>query len=124
MLREFGEAILDLDTPKALQFQLGEARRLIACSIAGRSQAPEKGLTVIDPALPVIDMAELVRWKICEQLDDTWAWVAMGPERQPDATAGAPGVAQDAPVINEGGQADPTPVQAPPPPPAAARTMP
>ncbi|GJW29147.1 hypothetical protein Tco_0046022 [Tanacetum coccineum] len=46
--------------------------RLIACSIAGRSQAPEK----------------------------------------------------DAPVIDEGGQADPAPVQAPPPPPAAARTMP
>ncbi|GKB18343.1 hypothetical protein Tco_0852266 [Tanacetum coccineum] len=160
--------------------------RLIACSIAGRSQAPEKvtvtdlfylrgmdvdsvnvpyllarylrlfaagrksrahisggqfvarlaehfglltaeilgGLTVIAPELPIIDMAELVRLQICEQLDDTWAWVAMGPERQPDAAAGAPGVAQDAPVIDEGGQADPAPVQAPPPPPAAARTMP
>ncbi|GJY21813.1 hypothetical protein Tco_0394379 [Tanacetum coccineum] len=82
------------------------------------------GLTVIAPALLVIDMAELVRLQICEQLDDTWAWVAIGPERQPDAAAGAPGVAQDAPVIDEGGQADPAPVQAPPPPPAAARTMP
>ncbi|GJV45268.1 hypothetical protein Tco_1429804 [Tanacetum coccineum] len=50
--------------------------------------------------------------------------VAMGPERQPDAAAGAPRVAQDAPVIDEGGQADPAPVQAPPPPPAATRTMP
>ncbi|GKA47315.1 hypothetical protein Tco_0740198 [Tanacetum coccineum] len=102
--------------------------RLIACSIAGRSQAPEKvtvtnlfylrgmdvgsvnvpyllarlltaeileGLTVIAPALPVIDMAELVR------------------------------VAQDALIIDEGGQADPAPVQAPPPPPLApAKTMP
>ncbi|GJY85351.1 retrovirus-related pol polyprotein from transposon TNT 1-94 [Tanacetum coccineum] len=57
--------------------------------------------------------------------DDTWAWVAMRPERQPDAAAGAPRMAQDAPVIDEGGQADPAPVQAPPPPPpAAARTMP
>ncbi|GKE15155.1 hypothetical protein Tco_1422732, partial [Tanacetum coccineum] len=90
----FGQAILDLDTPRALQFQLGGARRhmswrefilalglytaeemqtvgfraywadtpsytmiwdpilrlchrLIACSIAGRSQAPEK-VTVTD----------------------------------------------------------------------------
>ncbi|GKG37271.1 hypothetical protein Tco_0447444, partial [Tanacetum coccineum] len=57
----------------------------------------------------VIDMAELVRLQIYEQLDDTWAWVAMGPERQPDVTAGAPGVAQDAPFIDEGGQADPAP---------------
>ncbi|GKG51931.1 hypothetical protein Tco_0544569, partial [Tanacetum coccineum] len=37
---------------------------------------------------------------------------------------GAPRVTQDAPVIDEGGQADPAPVHAPPPPPAAARTMP
>ncbi|GJT25977.1 hypothetical protein Tco_0895914 [Tanacetum coccineum] len=48
--------------------------RLIACSIVGRSQAPKKGLTVIALALLVIDMAELVRLHICEQLDDTWAW--------------------------------------------------
>ncbi|GJS46300.1 hypothetical protein Tco_0596421 [Tanacetum coccineum] len=33
------------------------------------------------------------------------------------------GVAQDAPIIDEGGQADPALVQAPPPP-ATARTMP
>ncbi|GKB23302.1 hypothetical protein Tco_0862703 [Tanacetum coccineum] len=61
------------------------------------------GLIVIAPELPIIDMAELS-----------------------DAVAGAPGVAQDAPVIDEGGQADPAPVQAPPPPPppAAAMTMP
>ncbi|GJV40166.1 putative reverse transcriptase domain-containing protein [Tanacetum coccineum] len=80
----FGQAILDLDTPGTIQFQLGRARRhmswrefilalrlhteeemqivgfgaywdlifrmchrLIACSIAGRSQAPEK-VTVTD----------------------------------------------------------------------------
>ncbi|GKE23082.1 hypothetical protein Tco_1434594, partial [Tanacetum coccineum] len=52
----FGQAILDLDTLGTLQFQLGGARRhpilrlchrLIACSIAGRSQAPEK-VTVMD----------------------------------------------------------------------------
>ncbi|GKB38922.1 hypothetical protein Tco_0883864 [Tanacetum coccineum] len=136
--------------------------RMMAHSIAGRSQAPKKvtvtdlfylrgldvgsvnipyllarylrrfaagrksgaHISVIAPELLIIDMAELVRLQICEQLDDTWAWVAMGPERQPDAAAGAPRVAQDAPVIDEGGQADPAPVQAPPPPPAAARTMP
>ncbi|GKD11086.1 hypothetical protein Tco_1190771 [Tanacetum coccineum] len=160
--------------------------RLIACSIAGRSQAPEKvtvtdlfylrgmdvgsvnvpyllarylrlfasgrkqgamisggqfvarlaehfgllaeerlqGLTVIAPALPVIDMDELVRLQICEEIDDTWAWVALGPERQPDAAAGAPGAAEDAPVVDEGDQAVLAPIQAPPPPPAAARTMP
>ncbi|GJT51789.1 hypothetical protein Tco_0862078, partial [Tanacetum coccineum] len=57
-----------------------------------------QGLAFIAPALPVIDM--------------------------PDVVAGAPGVAQYAPVVNEGDQAVPAPVQAPPPSPAAARTMP
>ncbi|GKD31406.1 hypothetical protein Tco_1242184 [Tanacetum coccineum] len=50
--------------------------------------------------------------------------VTMGPERQADAAAGAPRVAQDTHVIDEGGQDDPAPAQAPPPPPATARTMP
>ncbi|GJW63168.1 hypothetical protein Tco_0115052 [Tanacetum coccineum] len=71
------------------------------------------GLTVIAPELLVIDMAELVRLQISVELDDTWAWVAMGPERQPDAVAGAPADAKDAPIVDEGGQADPAPVQAP-----------
>ncbi|GJZ76561.1 hypothetical protein Tco_0641233 [Tanacetum coccineum] len=186
----FGQAILDLDTSGALHFQLGAASwlRLIACSIAGRSQAPEKvtvtdlfylrgmdvgsinvpyllarylrlfaagrmsgdhifdgqfvarlaehfgllnaeilgGLTVISPKLLIIDMAEVVRLQIYAQFDDTWAWVAMGPERQPDAVAGAFAVAKDAPAADEGDQAVPTPLQAPqqppPPPPAAAGT--
>ncbi|GJY76638.1 hypothetical protein Tco_0481754 [Tanacetum coccineum] len=123
--------------------------RLIACSIAGRSQALEKvtvtdlfylrgidvgsvnvpyllamylrlfaagrkseahifsGLTVIAPKLQIINMAELVRLQICMEVDDTWAWVAMGLERQPDAMAGATRAPQQ-----------------PPPPPSAARTMP
>nr|GEW72338.1 hypothetical protein [Tanacetum cinerariifolium] len=59
--------------------------RLITCSIAGRSQAPKKerlqGLTVIVRVLPMIDMAELVKLQICEELDNTWAWVASRPER-------------------------------------------
>ncbi|GJS75135.1 hypothetical protein Tco_0725016 [Tanacetum coccineum] len=116
--------------------------RLIPCTIAGRSQAPEKrkngayisggrfvallaehfgiltaeilgGLTVIAPELPIIDMAELVRLQICAKFDDTWAWVAMGPERQPDAAAGAPVVAEDALAANEGDQAIRHPMQAP-----------
>ncbi|GKD34875.1 hypothetical protein Tco_1250384, partial [Tanacetum coccineum] len=80
---------------------------LIACSIAGRIQGPEK---------------------ICAQFDDTWVWVAMGQERQPDAMVGAIDVAEDAPAIDEGDQAVPAPVQAPqrppPPPPPATRTVP
>nr|GEV83447.1 hypothetical protein [Tanacetum cinerariifolium]GEW51254.1 hypothetical protein [Tanacetum cinerariifolium] len=40
-----------------------------------------KGLTMILLYLLVIDMGELVRLQICEELDDTWAWVAPGPER-------------------------------------------
>ncbi|GJV35462.1 hypothetical protein Tco_1407939 [Tanacetum coccineum] len=35
--------------------------------------------------------------------DDTWALVAMGPERQLVAAAGAPAVAEDALIIDEGG---------------------
>ncbi|GKE88155.1 hypothetical protein Tco_1565630 [Tanacetum coccineum] len=81
--------------------------RMMAHSIAGKSQAPEK---------------------ICMEVDHTWAWVAIGPERKPDAPAGTPILADDAPVVDEGDQAVLAPVQAPqqppPPPPAAARTIP
>ncbi|GJU91672.1 hypothetical protein Tco_1304095 [Tanacetum coccineum] len=160
----FGEAILDLDTLRALQFQLGGVRsvrripdkgdlrddwirisstgdflgttpfytlirdpmlrlchRLIAFSIAGRSQAPEKyvarlaehfgllaeerlqDLTVIAPALPIIDMAELVRLQLCVELGNTWAWVPIGPARQEE---GAGGVAKEASVAPGGGDED------------------
>ncbi|GKF20079.1 hypothetical protein Tco_0068717, partial [Tanacetum coccineum] len=61
-----------------------------------------RGLTIIAPELPIIDM---------------------GPERQPDALAGAPRVAQDAPIVDEGSQAYSAPLQVPPPP-VATRTMP
>ncbi|GKB93791.1 hypothetical protein Tco_0979928 [Tanacetum coccineum] len=57
-----------------------------------------EGLT-ITALIQIIDMAEL-----------------------PDVAAGALEVAQDAPIIDEGGQADSAPTHAPPPP-AAARTM-
>ncbi|GJU71910.1 hypothetical protein Tco_1263315 [Tanacetum coccineum] len=169
----FGEAVLDLDTTRALQFLLGGVRRrlswrefiltlrlhieeemqiagfglywaenflgttpsytsirdqilrlchrLIACSIAIWNQAHEKGPIVIVRELPVIDMSELARLQICIKIDDTWAWVAPGPERQPDAAAGAPEAAEDAPIADEGALAVPAPVQAPQPPPPAAR---
>ncbi|GKD52067.1 hypothetical protein Tco_1281043 [Tanacetum coccineum] len=38
-------------------------------------------------------------------LDDTWAWVAIGPERQPDVVASTLAVAEDAPDVDEGDQA-------------------
>ncbi|GKE76227.1 hypothetical protein Tco_1542347, partial [Tanacetum coccineum] len=73
--------------------------RLIACSIDGRSQALEK-VTVTDLFyLRGIDVGSV---NICMEVDDTWAWVAMGLERQPDAMAGATRVAQDALAVDEG----------------------
>ncbi|GJV68441.1 hypothetical protein Tco_1483950 [Tanacetum coccineum] len=60
-----------------------------------------QGLTIIAPELPIIDMAELVRLHICMDIDDTWAWVAMGPERQPDAAAGAHEAVEDALAVDE-----------------------
>nr|GEV04390.1 hypothetical protein [Tanacetum cinerariifolium] len=83
------EAMVDLDTTGALQFQLeGDpilrlCHRLIACSIAERSQAPEK------------------------------AWVALGLERRSDATNGAPEATRDALTVDEGAPAVPAPAQAP-----------
>ncbi|GKB13729.1 hypothetical protein Tco_0847652 [Tanacetum coccineum] len=49
---------------------------------------------------------------------------ALGPERQPDAAAGALGAVEDAPAVDEGDRAILAAVQAPPPPLATARTMP
>ncbi|GKG05759.1 hypothetical protein Tco_0325845, partial [Tanacetum coccineum] len=48
----------------------------------------------------------------------------MGPERQPDAAAGALRAVEDAPAVDEGDRAILAAVQAPPPPLATARTMP
>ncbi|GJW90626.1 retrovirus-related pol polyprotein from transposon opus [Tanacetum coccineum] len=178
---KFGEAILDLDTTGALQFQLGGARRhmswrefILGMGLHTAEEiesarfgtywaesarqipdkgAPEKvtvtdlfylrgmdvgsvnipyllarlkGLAVIVQDLLVIDMAKLVRLQICEELDDTWAWVSPGLERQPNAATGSPDVAEGALYITEGGQAVPAPVQAPQPPPVAgpARSLP
>ncbi|GJW22103.1 hypothetical protein Tco_0032725 [Tanacetum coccineum] len=141
--------------------------RLIACSIARRSQALEKvivtdlfylrGMDVGSVNVPYL-LARYLRLfasgrkpgamisggqfvarladhfgllakerlqglAICKEIDDTWAWGALGPERQSDAAAGVPRAAEDAPVVDEGDQAVLALVQAPTPPPAAARTM-
>ncbi|GKC14990.1 hypothetical protein Tco_1011772, partial [Tanacetum coccineum] len=117
--------------------------RLIACSIAGRSQAPEK-VTVTDLFyLRGMDVGSVnVLYLLARYLrlfpagrksralisggqfiDDTWYWVSLGLKRQPDAVVGAPRVGQDALVVDEGDQAIPVPVHAPPPP-AVIRTMP
>ncbi|GJW43941.1 hypothetical protein Tco_0072740 [Tanacetum coccineum] len=94
--------------------------QFLGCTTEERLQ----GLTVIALTLSVIDIGELVRLQICVKINDTWAWVALGLERQHDATAGAPEAAEDALVVDEGGQPDSAPIHAPLPPPAVARTMP
>ncbi|GKC26846.1 ribonuclease H-like domain, reverse transcriptase, RNA-dependent DNA polymerase [Tanacetum coccineum] len=119
--------------------------RLIACSIAGRSQAPEKvtvtdlfylrGMDIDSVNVPyllarylrlfavgrksgahisggqfVARLAEHFGLLTVEILGGltTWAWVSIRPERQPDAAAGPPTDDEDAPIVDEGGQADPT----------------
>ncbi|GKE90350.1 hypothetical protein Tco_1567825 [Tanacetum coccineum] len=99
--------------------------RMMAHSIAGRSQAPEKdgrkSGAHISGGQFVARLAEHFG------LLTTEAWVAIAPERQPDTAAGAPVIAEDVPAVDEGDQAIPAPVQPPqqpPPPPPTARTMP
>ncbi|GKE56809.1 hypothetical protein Tco_1495994, partial [Tanacetum coccineum] len=152
-----------LDTPPSYTLirdpMLRLCHRLIACSIAGRSQAPEKvtvtdlfylrGMDVGSVNVPyllarylrlfasgrkqgamisdgqfVARLAEHFGLLTEERLQGLT--VAPGPERQPDATAGAPEAAEDAHVADEDALAVPAPVQAPQPPPPAvglARTM-
>ncbi|GKF16351.1 hypothetical protein Tco_0061269 [Tanacetum coccineum] len=83
-----------------------------------------RGLTVVVHNLPMIDMDELVRLRVCDRLGDTWALVARGPERQQVAVARAAQADQE--ILDEGVQADPTPVHAPQAPSAAPgpRSMP
>ncbi|GJV04001.1 hypothetical protein Tco_1337570, partial [Tanacetum coccineum] len=101
--------------------------RMMAHSIAGRSHAPEKSEAHISGGQFMGRLAQHFGLLTAEILGGLTAWVAMGPERQPDAMDGAPAIAEDAPAIDEGDQAIPAPMQAPqqpPPPPVAARTMP
>nr|GEY01060.1 hypothetical protein [Tanacetum cinerariifolium] len=74
----FGEAILDLDTPGALQFQLGGARLFAA----GR-----KSGALISRGQFVAQLAEHFRLIIEERLRGLTE--ALGPERQLDAAAEA-----------------------------------
>nr|GFB56544.1 hypothetical protein [Tanacetum cinerariifolium] len=67
--------------------------RLTAWNIAGRSQALEKVFE---------DVYFEEEHGICEELDDTLAWVAPGPERQPDAAAGASVFIEGALDVDEG----------------------
>ncbi|GJZ82889.1 hypothetical protein Tco_0648062 [Tanacetum coccineum] len=60
------------------------------------------GLSVMTREIPLIDMGELVKLNIYIEIGDNCVWVASGPERQPDAMAGAPGATDDAPVVDEG----------------------
>nr|GEY62457.1 hypothetical protein [Tanacetum cinerariifolium] len=84
--------------------------RLIACSIAERSQAPKKVI--------VIDLFYLRRMDV-DSVNVPYLLV----ERQQVATAGALEFAEDVPLVDEGAQAFPAPIQAPQPP-SAARSMP
>ncbi|GKB23118.1 hypothetical protein Tco_0862519 [Tanacetum coccineum] len=118
--------------------------RMISCSISGRGQVPEK-VTGIDLFyLRIMERGTAnvpymlgqylfrhaegrksgARLNICERLGDTWAWVAPGPERQPDDAVGAPEAARDVPAVDEGPPADPAPMHAPQPPHAGPKTMP
>nr|GEZ21772.1 hypothetical protein [Tanacetum cinerariifolium] len=108
--------------------------RLTACSIAGRSQAPKK-LTVIDLFyLKVLDVGSanipylLARYlrmfasgrkrgvmisegQFVAHLAEHFGLLTdPGPERQPNATAGALKVAKGAPDVDEGAQAVLAPV--------------
>ncbi|GJR02740.1 hypothetical protein Tco_0525724 [Tanacetum coccineum] len=88
------------------------------------TEAGLQGLTIEAKDLTGIDLDELARLHICEELTDTWTWVAPGPERQQVTTAGAPEGVEGAHAIDEGVQAILAPVQAPQPPPAATRSIP
>ncbi|GKE52233.1 hypothetical protein Tco_1487389 [Tanacetum coccineum] len=74
--------------------------RMISCSISGRGQAPEKLIGMLrggrvelgcleDTSLGVSLLILALR-NICVTLGDTWACVALGPERPPAAAAEAP----------------------------------
>ncbi|GKD11154.1 hypothetical protein Tco_1190839 [Tanacetum coccineum] len=127
---------------------------MMAHSIAGRSQAPEKvtvtdlfylrGLDVGSVNIPYLLARYLRRFAAGRKSGALISisrafWTpgrgeasridcdyerAPGPERQPDAAVGALGAAEDSPAVDEGDQAVSAPVQGPPPPPAAVRTMP
>nr|GEW33748.1 hypothetical protein [Tanacetum cinerariifolium] len=84
---------------------------------AGRKS--EALISVVAPALLIIDMTELVRLQICTEFGDTWAYVPPGPARQ-EGDAG--GVAEEALMAPRGGDEDEKMLQAMPPPPRTQGT--
>ncbi|GJX39019.1 hypothetical protein Tco_0252322 [Tanacetum coccineum] len=121
------EKVIATDLFYLLSMDRGQLTSLLPHHFGLVSDNGLRGLSVVTRELPLIDMGELVKLKICIELGDNWAWVAPGPKRQQDAAVGALKAAEDAPAINEGAQAVPAPMQAPqppPPPPVAGRTIP
>ncbi|GKC14274.1 hypothetical protein Tco_1011056 [Tanacetum coccineum] len=113
--------------------------RMMAHSIAGRSQAPEKVIVAdlfylrgLDVGSFVGRLAQHFRLLTAEILGGLTVITPELPiidmDELPDVAVGTPTVAEDALAIDEGDQAVLAPVQAPqqppPPPPAAARTTP
>ncbi|GJZ72031.1 hypothetical protein Tco_0635882 [Tanacetum coccineum] len=104
--------------------------RLIARHIAGSNQAPEKvtvtglfylrGMDVDSVNVPYL-LARYLRLFASGRKQGDMISGAPGPERQPDAAAGAPEAVEDAPIADEGASTVPTPVQVPQPPPPVAR---
>ncbi|GKA92922.1 hypothetical protein Tco_0814847 [Tanacetum coccineum] len=80
----------------------GHFIRRIAAHFGLVSDQGLRGLSMVTSELPLIDLHKLVRLNICLWVSDTWAWVASGPEMQPDVAAGAPGATKDAPAADKG----------------------
>ncbi|GJW74362.1 hypothetical protein Tco_0133732 [Tanacetum coccineum] len=92
----FVEVFLDLDAPDTIQEEMESPSVARRFAVGRKSGAHISGGQFI-----------------CMKIDDTCAWVALGLERQPDVAASAPKATEDAPVIDECGQANPAPMQAP-----------
>ncbi|GJV84779.1 hypothetical protein Tco_1524677 [Tanacetum coccineum] len=147
----FNKAIVDINAERTLQFQLGGARRcislwLIACSITGRSHAPEKvtvtglfylrGMDVGSVNIPYL-LARYLRLfdsgRKSREMISRGQFVArlaehfrlLTEERLQGltvATAGTLEVAEGAPDVDEGDPSVLAPVQAPQPPPTTGPT--
>ncbi|GJY08555.1 hypothetical protein Tco_0375609 [Tanacetum coccineum] len=105
-------AVTDLFDPRRMDvgsvnilYLLARYLRLFAL---GRKQGD-----MISGDLHEINMAELVRLQIYEELDDTWAWVAPGPERQQVVATSATETSEDAPIVDEDASVVLAPMQAP-----------
>nr|GFB44047.1 hypothetical protein [Tanacetum cinerariifolium] len=99
--------------------------RLIACSIAGRSQAPKKVTVTELFYLRGMDIDSVNVSYLLARLLTKKRLLELTVIRQPDAIDGALEIVEGTLHVDEGDQAVLAPMQAPqPPPPPAARTMP